>query len=185
MPTVHKRQRRAGGKREGPRGGGGNSITSASSFTGQRDREPELWTTNEISKSWVRYLWPVLLSVEGRWVEETPGAKSWTDKQQGSHFATVTPSFLQVKRLWVQAREESPQCNFPSTIIPLPINPNLSCEASGLLQLLPMVTKQTSDGSYQPYSQREPWYLMMFQHFWTPNDTSLHNIGACLQYSNS
>lgn len=42
VPTVHKTQRRGRGRREGLRGGGGNSITSASSFTGQRDREPEL-----------------------------------------------------------------------------------------------------------------------------------------------
>lgn len=53
-----------GGRREGVGGGEGNSITSASSFAGhgERDRNRELWTTNEISKSWVRLWSPVSLS---------------------------------------------------------------------------------------------------------------------------
>lgn len=42
VPTVHKTQRREREKRGIERRRGGNSITSASSFTGQRDREPEL-----------------------------------------------------------------------------------------------------------------------------------------------
>ncbi len=67
----------------------GNSITSVSSFTGQRAREPELWTTNEISKSWVSYLslspseWNNREVIQGeRWrcgQRNSPAAK-WTDK---------------------------------------------------------------------------------------------------------
>lgn len=55
------------------RGGVGNPITSASSFTGQRETDSqELWETNEISESWVRRL-PLEVRQGGKpevWVEK-------------------------------------------------------------------------------------------------------------------
>lgn len=113
--TKHKRER---GRREGRKGGGGNSITSASSFTGQRDREPELWTTNEIKKSWVRYLSPSCSGGKQQKGETRRGMKVWAEKTAGPRMDTATEdsSFPSAQRVSSKRRRGKLS---PSTLIPL------------------------------------------------------------------
>lgn len=99
VPTVHK-------KKTKKRGGVGNPITSASSFTGQQETDSqELWETNEISESWVRRL-PLEVRQGGRpkvWVEKwrakytsnifliPAGQVQWT-KRKSNHSPYETPT---------------------------------------------------------------------------------------------
>lgn len=115
--TKHK-----GESERGKRGwmrGGSNSITSVSSFTGQRDTE--LWTANEISKSWVRYL-PLSQSLgnnrevrqgEGwRWAQRKHREQSWTRKTNSAILSVL--HFLRSKGCGCKKRH-----NFPSALTPL------------------------------------------------------------------
>lgn len=76
-------------------GGVGNPITSASSFTGQRETDSqEFWETNEISESWVRRL-PLEVRQGGKpevWVEK------WRAKSTGNIFFLPTGQVNWTKR---------------------------------------------------------------------------------------
>lgn len=98
--TKHKGESERERKRDrgGGTRGGSNSITSVSSFTGQRDRDAELWTTNEISKSWVRYLPPSQSLADIREVREGEGWRCAQRKPQGHSW---THTHTHIKRLRV------------------------------------------------------------------------------------
>ena len=115
VPTVHKTQRR---EREKERDREEEGVIQSHQRPHSQDRAPQLWTTNEISKSWVRYLFPVELSVRQRRGETKRGMRVWAEKTSGApEWALHLHSFRSEGR--ERGPDHNPPCNFPSTLIPL------------------------------------------------------------------